>query len=174
MRKAMLFVLALGLALPAWASLPVLSLEGSQAIYAGGTLTQLKAGDAGSLDLTGPTSIRFVRTSDVIEIPYAQIDSWSQRKENAIPLGVAPMIAVGLIAQRHKLHFIQITYRDSAGVSQVAVFQIAKTMPPIIEPVLKVRVTHDAPHSLAPRPTVPATTLLTLPAQNLPASSVVQ
>ena len=155
MRKAILFLFGLGVSLPALSapllSFPVLSLDGTQAIYKGGTLAQLKTDEAGSIDLNKPTALVFVRPAGNVEIPYAQIQSWSQSKENAIPLGVAPTIVVGLLAQRHKLYLVRLTFKDASGVEQVAVFQVSRAMPQIIEPVLKARVPQETPHPQAPR-----------------------
>ncbi len=173
MKKAILLLFSICCALQARA-LPVLSLEGSQAIYAGGTLPQFKAGDTGLLELTSPTALVFVRPAGNLEIPYAQIHAWSQRQENAIPLGVAPTIVVGLLAKRHKLHFLQITYKDTTGVEQVVIFQVAKTMPQVLEPVLKIRVPHEAPHPPASRTALPATVQVIIPAADSSAPPVVK
>src|ERR1700683_4468597 len=44
--------------------------------FAGGTVTQLKAGAVGALDLSSGTVLRFASSTGALEIPYTAIDSW--------------------------------------------------------------------------------------------------
>ncbi len=133
MRKAVWVFMLLAIAAPVFAA------DGDNVSYAGGTVSQLKEGAAGRFDLSSGTQLRFVSAGSVLEIPYNGIESFEHTKEVAVHLGVAPAIAVGLVASRKRNHFVRITYKDSNQSLQVAVFEIPKTMPIFIMPMLEAR-----------------------------------
>jgi len=132
MRKTSLLFILLLLAAPALAS-------GQDITYAGGTVASVKAGAAGSLDLSSGTTLRFNSLGGSLEVPYAAIRSYHASSEVAVHLGVAPTIAVGLVAARKRNHFVRITYQDSNHVTQVAVFQVPNTMLRYLMPALESR-----------------------------------
>jgi len=133
MPKAFPMVMFLTLALPAFAA-------GDDGVaYAGGTVSQIKAGAAGSLDLSSGAALRFSSSSGDLDIPYSAIDSWQHTNEPAVHLGVLPAIAVGAVAARKRNQYLRITYTDSDHVTQVAVFQVPKRMLRYIVPALESR-----------------------------------
>jgi hypothetical protein len=133
MRKSVCVVLMLAMAVPAFA------VEGSDVAYVGGTASQLKSGVVGSFDMASATGLVFAYQGGTLEIPYDRIESYEHSKEVAIHLGVAPAIAVGLIKRRKRNHFLRITFRDSGNMHQVVVFEIPKTQPIVLMPVLMAR-----------------------------------
>lgn len=160
MRKPGLLLISLACVLPACAA------QDANVIYAGGTVLQLKAGAAGSFDFSSGAQLRFVAGVSAMEIPYSSVESFLHSKEVAVHLGVAPAMAVGLVASRRRNHFIRITYKDGNHVSQVAVFEVPKEMPAYLMPLLEARSpqAHCGPYEdctpkpmpSAPRPPVSA------------------
>lgn len=139
MRKNMFAFLMLAVAIPGFA------VEGSNVAYTGGTIPQLKEGMVGTFDLTRGSGLLFIYTGGSFEIPYSRIESYEHTQEVAVHLGVAPAIAVGLVKRRRRNHFVRITFKDSDNVHQVVVFEIPKTMPPILMPTLAARAPAPAP-----------------------------
>jgi hypothetical protein len=140
MRKVVLAFLILAVVTPAFA------VEGSEVAYTGGTVPQLKQGVVGSFDLTRNTGLVFVYPGGSLDIPYSRIESYEHTQEVAVHLGVAPAIAVALVKHRRKNHFMRITFKDSDDVHQVVVFEIPKTMPPVLMPTLVARAPAAQPH----------------------------
>lgn len=110
--------------------------------YTGGTAPQVKEGAAGRFDFSSATQLRFVSSGTVLEIPYTAIESFAHTREAAVHLGVAPAIAVGLVAARRHNHFVRIIWKDSNKVSQVAVFEVPKSVTTYLMPALQARSPH--------------------------------
>lgn len=132
MRRVFMIVILLGMVPLAFAS-------GDDVLYAGGTVPQLKIGDSGRLDFSLSTRLQFVSSRGTLEVPYCGIESFEHTKEVAVHLGVAPAIAVGLVAARKRNHFVRITYLDCNQVAQVVVFQVPQNMPAFLIPALEAR-----------------------------------
>jgi hypothetical protein len=100
------------------------------------TGTPFKEATAGEFDFSHGAQLRFVHKGGVLEIPYESVEAFEHRDEVAVHLGVAPAIVVGLIAKRRRHHFVEITYRDAAGMHQVAIFQVPKATTAVLMPLL--------------------------------------
>jgi len=133
MRNSALICLLLLVALPADA------VEDGQVMYTGGTVASLAAGAVGRLDTTSETALSFEYSGNKLVIPYARIESFQYTEEVARHLGVLPAIAVGLVKKRQRRHHFQISFRDDGNVSQVAIFEVPKQMPPTLLAVLRTR-----------------------------------
>jgi len=134
MKKLMAFCLLMALALP------VAAVEDDQVMYVGGTTPALRAGTVGHLDTTSETSLTFEHSGGAkLLIPYADIESFEYSTEVTRHLGVLPAIGVGLVKMRRHRHYFRISYRGADSVSQVAVFEVPKHMPPTLQAVLKAR-----------------------------------
>jgi hypothetical protein len=132
MKKHLALLLLLTLTLPAAA------VENDQVLYAGGTIPNVKAGAIGRLDTTLETTLVFESAGGKFPIPYADIESFAYDKEVTRHLGVLPAIAVELLKIRQHSHFFRISYRDDKG-DQVAVFEVSKQMPRVLQAVLASR-----------------------------------
>jgi hypothetical protein len=133
MRKSIASVLMLILAVPA------LAVEGSDVAYVGGTVPSVKEGVVGRIDLTLDKELVFQFAGGRLDIPYSGIESYEQSQEVTVHLGVAPAIAVGLMKHRKKNHYVRFTFSDSENRHQVAVFEVPKTMPMVLTPILLAR-----------------------------------
>lgn len=159
MRKAIFILMILAMALPAFAA------DDSDVTYTGGTAQQLKEGSAGKFDFTSAGELRFVAPGTVLEIPYKSIDSFQHTKEAAVHLGIAPAVAVALVAARRHNHYVRITWKDGSQLPQVAIFEIPKNMTSYLMPMLEARSpqAHCAPYEdctpkpVTQRPPVPTT-----------------
>lgn len=133
MRRVVLVLLVIAIAVPAFA------LEGAEVAYVGGTVSHLQQGAVGKLDLTSGKELVFLTQGIRLEIPYDRMESYQHSQELAVHLGVAPTIAVVLVKHRRRIHFMRITYKDNAGEPQVVVFEVPKTMPMVLMPILVAR-----------------------------------
>jgi hypothetical protein len=127
-----LVLMVSALAAPAWAG------GDGEVHFAGGTVIQVKAGAAGTLDLSSGTVLRFASSNGALEIPYTAIDSWEHTNEK-LRLGVAPAIAVGMVAPRKHSDYIRISYIDDKHAMQVVVFEVPKQMLLYLMPALESR-----------------------------------
>jgi hypothetical protein len=132
MKRMVLVVAVLALSTAAFAA------NEPQAVYIGGT-AKLAAGTSGHFDTTQPDNLVFDGSGAKLTIPYTQVESFSQETKMAHPYGVLPIIAVGLVTRLHRLHYVRISYRDDAKVSQVAVFEVPKDVPQVLMPILEAR-----------------------------------
>lgn len=117
-------------------ALPAPAVEGGSVMYVGGTATSVKEGDVGKLDTRSQTELIFVSSSSRLVIPFKGMDSYGISQQVARHLGVLPAIAVGLVKQRQRKHFLRIAYHDENNTPQVAVFEIPKQMPLTLLPIL--------------------------------------
>ena len=108
--------------------------------YSGGTVPNLKAETEGTLDLSDPDNLIFQYASGKVLIPYRHMQSYQYNEEVRHHLGVLPAIAVGLVRARLKNHFIRVTYLDDNKAQQIALFNVPKDMPKVLEPVLQARI----------------------------------
>lgn len=133
MKRIASLCLLLALAFPARA------VEDGQVIYAGGTAPGMKAGVIGRLNYKSASALSFEFAGNSLVIPYAKIDAFQYHVEVARHLGVLPAMAVALVRKRQRRHFFEINYRDENNLSQVALFEVPKQMPPTLLAVLKLR-----------------------------------
>jgi hypothetical protein len=132
MRKLVMLLMVSALASRAWAG-------GDEDVhFAGGTVAQVKAGASGTLDLSSGVALRFVSAGGTLEIPYAEIDSWEHTNEK-LRLGVAPAVAVGIVAPRKHSDYVRISYIDDKHAMQVVVFEVPKQMLLYLMPALESR-----------------------------------
>ena len=131
---------------------PALALEPNQAVYIGGSAT-IAAGTLGTLDTTSPTKLmfRYNKPDGIpgqVSIPYATIKSASTRNEVTHHLGVAPAIAVGLLAARQRRYFLTLAWTDEEGFSQAAQIEISKRDQDPLLAVIHARMPTPCPRAL--------------------------
>ena len=128
------------------------TVDDSQVAYVGGTAAGVKPGALGTLDTASPGLV-FTHADGKLEIPFDKIESYEYSRKLARHLGVALTVAVAMVKHLQRRHFFTITYRDAADARQVAIFEVPKQMPPVLEAVLRTRVpTKPCP---PPRPGTP-------------------
>jgi hypothetical protein len=130
-------------------ALSLAAVENDQVQYMGGTPPAARPGAIGRLDTTDEKSLTFESAGAKLLIPYADIQSFAYSTEVTRHLGVMPAIAVGLLKMRRHSHYFRISYRGADAIPQVAVFEVSKQMPRMLQAVLQAR----APQSC--KPTLP-------------------
>jgi hypothetical protein len=119
-------------------SLPISALENGQAMYVGGT-SPLDRDVVGRLNIASESLLGFEYSEGKLVIPYAAIQSFEYSREVTHHLGVLPAIAVGLVKRRQRRHFFRISYYDESRILQVAIFEVPKQMPRVLQSVLETR-----------------------------------
>lgn len=133
MTRFAVFCLLLSMAAAAGAS------EIEHVKYVGGTEKALLEGAPGRLDTSSQNSLVFESSGKKLDIPYAEIESFTFSEEVAHHLGVLPAIAVALVRKRERKHFVRIVYRDERSVTQVVVFEVPKRTPQALLAILQAR-----------------------------------
>lgn len=104
--------------------------------FIGGSAPGLTTDTTGSLD-TGTDQLTFQWSGGSLAIPYTQIQNFSYREKKAVNLGVLPMIVVALIRPQIYRHIVSISYLDSSGQKQIAIFEVPKqardTLPVVLQ-----------------------------------------
>jgi hypothetical protein len=102
---------------------------GDDVTYVGGSAVSVHAGDTGQFDYTAGKDLVFQAKTDRLAIGYDKVQKVEYRSDVTFHLGVLPAIAVGLVKKRERSHFLTLTYTDTTGASQAAVFEVAKSVP---------------------------------------------
>jgi hypothetical protein len=154
---------ALALAvLMALMGLPASALEPNQAVYIGGSAA-VAPDTVGTVDTTSPTALVFnFKEPDgataQIAIDYTHIRNICATNEVTHHLGVAPAIAVGLLAVRQRRYFLTITWTDDAGVAQAVEIEVAKREQQPLATVIRARMLQHCQQAPCNRPFfIPAT-----------------
>jgi hypothetical protein len=107
-----------------------LALEPGQAVYIGGSAA-IAADTPGTMDTTSSPTLFFrYKKPDGnvgdIGIDYSAIKTAYANNEVRHHLGVAPAIAVGLLAARQRRYFVTLAWTDKEGTPQAAKIEISK------------------------------------------------
>ena len=133
MRRTVVIVLVLLLATTAF------GVSGSEVMYVGGSVSAFTPGDIGAFEISSVNELRFVSNGKRLSVAYDKIKQIEYREEVAVHLGVAPAIVVSLIKRRERKHLITLTYADETGERQAAVFEVSKSAPSSLLPILAAR-----------------------------------
>lgn len=140
MKRLLTALLILSLAVPAFAS----GVEGADVKYVSGTIASMMEGVVGRLDTAAGNALVFEHGGSRLEIAYASIQRFQYTQPLARRLGVAATIAVGVVKRRQRRHVVEVYFRDTAGVNQVAIFEVSKDRAGSIVAVLNARVSRPA------------------------------
>lgn len=129
-----------------FASGSLLAIEPNHAVYIGGSAA-VAPDTIGTLDTTAPAALvfRFTKpdhTAGEVAINYASIKTVQPTNEVMHHLGVAPAIAVGLLAARKHRYFITVTWNDTAGVAQVVQIEVSRRDQNALVAVIRARMPH--------------------------------
>jgi len=133
---------------------PALALEHNQAVYIGGS-APLAPDSTAIVDTASPSTLLLhYRNPDgslgQVAIDYASIRSAQPTKEVTHHLGVAPAIAVGLMAARQHRYFLTLTWTDAAGAAQVVILETSRRDQDSLLAVIRVRMPHPCPGPASP------------------------
>jgi hypothetical protein len=140
MKKLVALVMVLALALPAVADTrrPLFT-SFDETYYVGGTVADLKEGATGQLRTDGEADLVFEHGGGKVSIPYQSVISYQYTEELARHYGAVLTVAVVLLKHRQRRHVIELTYKDKADKSQVAIFEVPKDKALTIVAVLRTR-----------------------------------
>lgn len=99
--------------------------KGGSATYVGGTL-ELPEKSGGKLLVDDPSVARFTCKRGQIDIPYATIESIEYGQKAGRRVGAAIVVSPLFLLSKKRKHFVTLSYKDAAGVSQGAVFEVSK------------------------------------------------
>lgn len=104
--------------------------------FIGGSTPGITMRAKGTLD-TGSDQLAFQWSGGSLAIPYTQIQNFSYREKQTPNLGLLPAILIGLIRPQIYRHIVSITYFDTSGQKQVAIFEVPKqakdTLPVVLQ-----------------------------------------
>jgi hypothetical protein len=97
------------------------------AMYVGGTISDLKEKTEGKPKLEDQSFVFEHHKKEKFEIPYAQINSLEYGQKAGRRLGMAIAISPLFIFSHKRKHFMTIGFLDPAGKQQAAVFELGKS-----------------------------------------------
>ena|SRR3972149_3504975 len=124
MRKlTVVFLLtSLCLALPSSAAV-----RGKDAMYVGGTFTDIPEKTKGKFDLTGETVAVFTtKKNQTIWISYKAISSLEYGQKAGRRVGAAVVVSPLFLFSKKRKHYLTVNFADETGKEQAAVFELSK------------------------------------------------
>jgi len=124
MRKLTLVFLlvVLGLASPSSAAV-----RGKDAMYVGGTFSDIPEKTKGKFDLADETVAVFAtKKNQTIRIPYKNISSLEYGQKAGRRVGAAVVVSPVLLFSKKRKHYLTVNFVDEAGKEQAAVFELSK------------------------------------------------
>jgi hypothetical protein len=116
------------------------AVDGDKAAYMGGTLSDIKEKSEGVFSTANATRAVFtVKKATPVEIPYASIESLEYGQKAGRRVAVAVLVSPLALFSKKRNHYLTITYKDSAGVEQAAVFELGKDVVRTTLTVLELR-----------------------------------
>lgn len=107
------------------AGLSFAAVRGDEVMYIGGT-AKVPEKTEGLLDLSKDGLAVFNSKKGSIEIPCAKIESIEYGQKVGRRVGAAVAVSPVLLLSKKRKHFLTLTYVDTAGAKQSAVFELAK------------------------------------------------
>lgn len=105
--------------------------------FIGGTTPGITTATSGSFD-TDANQITFHWNSGSLAIPYAQIQNFGYREKSSMNAGFVPAILfIGFIHAPLRHRILSITFLDTAGQRQVAIFEVPKEARNILPVILQ-------------------------------------
>lgn len=118
-------------------ALPLHAQKSGQAIYEIGT-SAVAANTIAPL-VVSPDALRF-ESPTPLTIPYDTIDAASWRKDVREHMGFFPAMFIGMVAAREHVYRLTLSYHDTSGANQVAVFQLTRNDAISLSELLRTRV----------------------------------
>src|SRR2546425_964900 len=123
------------------------AVRGEAAAYVGGTITQIKQGTQGTLNLEDKRNLRFVHKRGTYELPYDQISTMEfgqkvgRRVGSTIALGVTTLgvMAIPMLLSKKKKHYLTIGFKEPDGSGGAIVLELSKSTVRTIIPTLEAR-----------------------------------
>jgi hypothetical protein len=105
-----------------------------EAMYVGGTLSDMKEKTEGKPQLADQGFVFEHHKKEKLEIPYGQINSLEYGQKAGRRVGVALAVSPLFLFSHKRRHFLTVGFVDSNGKQQAAVFELGKS---VIGPTLR-------------------------------------
>jgi hypothetical protein len=102
------------------------ALDSDKAQYVGGTLTNIPERSEGFLSTRSETAAVFDSKDGKVAFPYTAITGLEYGQKAGRRVAVAVLVTPLAIFSKKRKHFLTITYTDTAGKEQAAVFELGK------------------------------------------------
>ena len=102
------------------------ALDSDKAQYVGGTLTGVPEKAEGFLSTRSETAAVFDSKDGKVAFPYASITGLEYGQKAGRRVAVAVLVTPLAIFSKKRKHYLTITYTDTAGKEQAAVFELGK------------------------------------------------
>lgn len=127
--------------------LSLAGLGGKKAKYVGGTITTVKPGAKGTLEVNLPETAVFVSNKGSFLIPYESITSLEYGQQAERPVGTAialgattlGLAALPLLLTKNRKHYLTIRFTDENGTEQGAVLELGKKITRVTLSTMEVR-----------------------------------
>jgi len=120
-RAVIKLALVLIIALPSAAAV-----RGKEAMYVGGTLSNIPEKTEGKLDLSGDSAAVFDSKRGKVVIPYKSISSLEYGQKAGRRVGVALAVSPVALFSKKRRHYLSLAFTDEGGNKQGAVFELSK------------------------------------------------
>jgi hypothetical protein len=105
---------------------PLFAVGSKKAEYVGGTITSVPERTEGDLDTRNETTLTFSSKKGAIAIPYAAITGLEYGQKAGRRVAVAVLVSPLALFSKKRKHFLTVSYTDTAGNEQAAVFELGK------------------------------------------------
>jgi hypothetical protein len=107
----------------------VLAVDSDKGQYVGGTLAALQEKAEAKFDSTSTTELVFdAGKKGRVAIPYAGIQELEYGQKAGRRVATAILLSPLALFSKGRKHYFTITFKDSAGADQVAVFELGKNL----------------------------------------------
>jgi hypothetical protein len=118
----------------------VVAVDGRKAQYVGGTVTGLQEKAEAPFLTNDEAAIRFdAKNKGTVEIPYASITGLEYGQKAGRRVAVAVLVSPLALFSKKRNHYLTITFNDSNGKEQAAVFELGKDIVRTTLTVLQIR-----------------------------------
>ncbi|MBI4466575.1 MAG: hypothetical protein HY656_04000 [Acidobacteria bacterium] len=103
------------------------AVRGKDAMYVGGTFTDIPEKTKGKFDLADEMVAVFTtKKNQTIRIPYKAISSLEYGQKAGRRVGAAVVVSPLLLFSKKRKHYLTINFADESGKEQAAVFELSK------------------------------------------------
>ncbi len=101
--------------------------RGKDVMYSGGTISQIPENTKGTLDLADDKAAVFaLKRGERLTIPYSGITSLEYGQKAGRRVGAALAVNPAFLLSKKRRHYLTVTFKDSSGAGQSAVFELSK------------------------------------------------
>jgi hypothetical protein len=104
----------------------VYAVDGSKAMYVGGTVSTIKEKSDGKISAADEKHFTFSQKANSLQIPYDRVNGIEYGQKAGRRVGVAIMISPIALLSKKRKHYLTINYTDDKDKQQAVVFELGK------------------------------------------------